>query len=70
MVIHPYGIIGFIVVCLIIGFGLYLLGLAPLDPTIKQIVRVVVILIFIIYLIYFLTSLFGLTSGMYPVRMR
>lgn len=44
---------------IIIGLGLYIVGLLPIDATIKQIIRVIVIAFVLIWLLYML-------MGAYP----
>lgn len=45
------GLISVIVTLIIIGLLLYLIGLIPMDATIKQIIRVVVIIAVVIWLL-------------------
>ncbi len=63
-------IVTVLIVCLVVGAALYLLGLAPIDGTVKQIIRVVVILLLVIYVIVFIASIFGLSTGLPPMRIR
>lgn len=42
-------LISIIIALVILGIGLYLLNLIPMDATIKQIIRVVVILFAVLY---------------------
>ena len=55
----PFFLIQLLVLLLIVGVGLYILGLIPMDATIKQIIKIVIILIVAIYLIYMLVGLGG-----------
>lgn len=63
-------IIGFLIILIVVGAGLYLLGLAPLDPTIKRIIYVLVIVVLIIYAIIFLAGLAGMSTGLPGGRLR
>jgi hypothetical protein len=63
-------LVGLLIVCLIVGVGLYLLDMVPMNPTVKRIIRIVVILILVIYVILFIAGMFGLTTGMPDIRMR
>lgn len=49
-------LIGLIVVLLIVGVALYVIGLIPMDATIKRIIQVIVILLVVLYVL----SAFGL----------
>lgn len=44
-------LISIIIALVILGIGLYLLNLIPMDATIKQIIRVVVILFAVLYVL-------------------
>lgn len=63
-------IIGLLILCIVVGVGLYLLNMVPMDATFKQIIRVIVILIFVIYMILFIASIFGLHTGIPLMRVR
>lgn len=64
------GLIWLIILCLIVGAGLYLLQLAPIDATVKQVIKVVAILVLIIYALLFLASLLGVGTGLPAMRLR
>lgn len=53
-------ILQFLIVCIIVGAALYLLGLLPIDATMKMIVKVIVIVAFAIYALKLLAPLAGL----------
>lgn len=63
-------LIGLLIVCILVGAGLYLLAMMPIDETVKKIIRVVVILVLVIYVIVFVGTMFGLTTGVLPMRLR
>lgn len=63
-------IIGLIIVCLVVGAGLYLLQLLPIDATIKVVIKVVLILVLVIYVVLFLAGLLGMSTGMPDLRSR
>lgn len=44
-------LIGIIITLVVIGLLLYLIGLIPMDSTIKQIIRIVVIIAVIVWLV-------------------
>jgi hypothetical protein len=44
-------LIGLIIALLLVGVGLYLLNLIPMDGTIKTIIRIVVILVVVLWVI-------------------
>lgn len=53
-----------LIIALIIAGGvLYIIGLLPIDATLKQIARVIIILIFAVYAIRILFGAGGLLSG-------
>lgn len=54
--------IGLLVVLILVGVGLYLLTLIPMDPAILTIIRVVAILACVLYVL----SAFGLLSMPVP----
>lgn len=56
-------IVYLLIVCVLVGAGLYLLSLAPIDNTVKQIIRVVIIVILLVYVIIFLAGMLGLSTG-------
>lgn len=56
-------IVSLLILCIVIGAGLYLLNMVPIDPTVKTIVHVVVIVILLIVVILFLAQLTGLSTG-------
>jgi hypothetical protein len=62
--------IGLLILCIVVGVGLYLLSMAPMDPTIKRIIRIVVILVLVIYVIIFIANMFGVATGVPPMRLR
>jgi hypothetical protein len=49
-------------VLILVGAGLYLLQLIPMDPAVKQVIRVVVIVILVIYALLFLWKFFGIAA--------
>ena len=55
-------IVYLLIVCVIVGAGLYLLSLVPIDETVKTIIRVVIIVVLIIYVIIFLAGLLGVAT--------
>ena len=59
-------LVGLIVVLMLVGFGLYLLSLAPIDATIKQIIYALLILIVILWLL----SALGLFAAGPVIRFR
>lgn len=61
-------LLGLLICCIIVGAGLYMLEMVPIDATIKRIIRIVVIVIFVIYLLIFLAGLAGLSTA--PLRIR
>lgn len=61
-------ILGLLIICIIAGFGLYMLQLAPLDATVKRIINAVVIVVLIIVVLIFLAGLAGLSTA--PLRLR
>jgi hypothetical protein len=54
------GLISIIVTLIVVGLLLYLVGLIPMDGTIKQIIRVLVIILVVIWLL----QSFGLLAGL------
>ena len=64
------GLVGLIIVLVICGAGLYLIGLLPIDATMKQVIKVIIIVIVVVYVLVFLAGLAGLSSGWAPVRLR
>lgn len=56
-------LITLLIVCIIVGAGLYLLGLVPIDPTVKNVIRVIIIVVLIVYVILFLAGLLGMPVG-------
>ena len=44
-------ILSLLLVLIVIGVGLYLVGLIPMDPTIAKIIRVVVILAVVVWIL-------------------
>ncbi len=48
-----------IILLVIVGAGLYLLNLAPIDPTVKQVIYVIVIVVLVIYALKVLMPLAG-----------
>jgi hypothetical protein len=63
-------LVGLLILCIVIGAGLYLLDLVPIDATIKRVIRVVVILILVIIVILFLAQMLGLGTGTTSLRLR
>ena len=61
-------LLGFLIVLIIIGAGLYLLRLLPIDPFVKQIIFVVAFVLLAIYVISFLGTLAGMGTGMPRLR--
>lgn len=57
-----------LIVCVLVGAGLYLLSMAPIDETVKQIMRVVIIVVLLVYVIIFLANLLGMPVGIGKVR--
>jgi predicted membrane protein len=55
-----FGLVQFLIALVIIGAGLYLLNLAPIDGTIKRIIQVVVIVVLIVMAIKLLLPMAGL----------
>lgn len=56
-------IVYLLIVCVLVGAGLYLLAMAPIDETVKQIIRVVIIVVLLVYVIIFLANLLGVPVG-------
>ena len=53
-----------LIIALIVAGGvLYIIGLLPIDATLKQIARVIIILIFAVYAIRILFGAGGILSG-------
>ena len=52
-------LLGLIVFLIIIGFLVWLVGLAPIDATVKQIIRGVILLILILGCLLWIASFFG-----------
>lgn len=50
------GLLEIIILLIVVGVALYLVGLLPIDPTIKRIITVLVV---VVVLIYVLRLLFG-----------
>jgi hypothetical protein len=63
-------IVTLIIVCLVVGAGLYLLQLVPIDPTIKVVIKVLLVLVLVIYIVLFLAGLLGLSTGLPGLRQR
>lgn len=60
-------LIDLLIVLILIGIGLYLLNLIPMDATVKQIVRVVVIVVAVLFVL----RAFGLLDALnVPLRLR
>ncbi len=58
-------LIGLLVVLIIVGVGLYLVRLIPMDATVQKIITALVILAVVLWLV----EGFGLLGG-YPIRFR
>jgi len=54
------GLLQILIVCIIVGAGLYLLQLVPIDGTIKRIIQVIVIVVLVIWALRFLVPMAGL----------
>jgi hypothetical protein len=54
-------VVQFLIVCVIAGAALYLLGLAPIDATIKRVIQVIVVVALIIMAIRLLLPMAGLS---------
>lgn len=63
-------LVGLLILCIVVGVGLYLLNMVPMDTTVKRIIRIVIILILVIYVIYFIAQMMGLSTGLPPMRVR
>lgn len=63
-------LIGLLILCVVVGAGLYLLNMVPIDPAIKTVIRVVVILVLVIYVIVFIATMFGVNTNFPPMRVR
>lgn len=63
-------LIGLLIICVLVGAGLYLLQLLPIDETLKRIIWIVVIVVLVIYVIIFLAGLAGLSTGLAPLKIR
>jgi hypothetical protein len=53
-------ILQFLIVCIIVGAVIYIVGLLPIDATLKTIVKVVAIVALVIYALKLLLPLAGL----------
>lgn len=60
--------IGLIILLVVVGFGLYLLGMAPIDPTMKRIIQGLIILVVVVYVIIFLAGMLGMSTGLSHLR--
>lgn len=56
--------ISILVALIVLGVCLYLIGLIPMDGTVKQVIRVVAILFVVLYLLQVLGLWSGLPSGL------